>query len=66
MSAEIEKRYYTEKEFCDLMRISRKTAFDWREKKIISFVRSPTGVIRYRPSDIEAYERRNSVRAKGA
>jgi predicted site-specific integrase-resolvase len=60
-----ERRYYTEKEFCELMRISRKTAFEWRKKKLISFVRTPTGIIRYRLSDIEAYERRNAVRARG-
>ncbi len=64
MSAEVEKRYYTEKEFCEMMGISRTTAFEWRKRKMISFVRSPTGVIRYRRSDIEAYEQRNSVRAK--
>lgn len=61
-----EKRYYTEKEFCQMMGISRKTAYEWREKKLIGFVRSPTGVIRYRRSDIEKYERQNEVKAHAA
>ena len=61
MSQEIEKRYYTEKEFCELMGISRKTAFDWREKKLIGYLRMPGGSIRYRESDLQEYERRNGV-----
>lgn len=66
MSTETEKLYYSEKEFCDLMGITRKTAFSWREKKLIGFLQSPTGIIRYRRSDIEQYERRNSVPARKA
>lgn len=61
MSAIEEKRYYTEKEFCELMEISRKTAFSWREKKLIGFMRTPTGMIRYRNSDLDEYERRYGV-----
>lgn len=58
MSIEV-KRYYTEKEFCEMFCISRMTAFDWRKKKMIGFMRTPTGLIRYRQSDIDEYERRN-------
>ncbi len=61
MSTELEKRYYTEKEFCELMEISRKTAFSWREKKLIGFMRTPTGTIRYRNSDLDEYERRYGI-----
>lgn len=66
MSEQTEKRYYTEEEFCELMDISRKTAFQWRKKKIIGFIRTPTGVIRYPREAIEKFDQRNSVRAKGA
>lgn len=65
MSTELEKRFYTEKEFCDLMGITRKTAFSWREKKLIGFMRTPTGLIRYRASDIEDYERRTGHNVRG-
>lgn len=58
----LEKRYYTEKEFCEMFGITRKTALDWRKKKQIGFMRTPTGLIRYRESDIKEYERRNGVR----
>lgn len=61
----LEKRYYTEKEFCEMFGITRKTALDWRKKKQIGFMRTPTGLIRYRLTDIQEYERRNGVRAKG-
>lgn len=66
MSEEIKKRYYTEKEFCEIVGISRKTAFSWREKKLIGFIRTPTGVIRYPREAIEKFDRSNGVRAKGA
>lgn len=65
MSEQTEKRYYTEKEFCEMFGISRKTAFEWRNKKQIGFMRTPGGLIRYRESDIQEYERRNGVRPKG-
>lgn len=61
-----EKRYYTEKEFCELMGISRKTAYEWRDKKQIGFIRTPGGLIRYRESDIQEYERRNGVRPRAS
>lgn len=57
MSTELEKRYYSEKEFCEMMGIKRKTAFNWRQKKLIGYMQAGR-VIRYRASDIEAYERR--------
>lgn len=61
-----EKRYYTEKEFCEIMEITRKTAFKWRKKKLVDFIRLPTGVIRYPRTAFEKFEQRNGVRAKGA
>lgn len=60
----LEKRYYKEKEFCELMGITRQTASDWRKKKMIGFIRTPTGLIRYRQSDIDEYERRNGHGAR--
>lgn len=59
-----EKRYYTEKEFCEMMGITRKTAHKWRKDKAIGFMRTPTGLIRYRHSDIEEYERRTGIRPR--
>lgn len=65
--AEIEvKRFYNEKEFCELMGVSRKTAFKWRKTKVVGFTRSPNGTIRYRQSDIDEYERRYGVRPRRA
>lgn len=61
---ELNKPYYTEKEFCELMGITRKTALEWRKKKQIGFMRTPTGLIRYRLTDIQEYERRNGVRPR--
>jgi predicted site-specific integrase-resolvase len=61
-----DKRYYTEKEFCQMMGISRKTAFEWREKKMIGYIRTPSGIIRYRKSDIEKFEKRNEVKTRAA
>jgi excisionase family DNA binding protein len=60
----VEKRYYTEKEFCEMMGITRKTAHKWRKDKTIGFIRTPTGLIRYRLTDIQEYERRNGVRPR--
>lgn len=61
MNIELDKPYYSEKEFCDMMEITRKTAFTWRDKRLIGFLRTPTGIIRYRRTDIEEYNRRNGV-----
>jgi len=61
-----DKRYYTEKEFCKLMGISRKTAFEWREKKMIGYIRTPSGIIRYRQTDIDKFDRRNAVNSRAA
>lgn len=69
MSALEVKRYYTEKEFCELLGISRKTAFTMRENGEIAYVLIRGNQIRYRHTDVEEYERRNlvkPVRAKNA
>jgi len=62
MSAKIERRYFTEKEVCEMFNITRKTAFRWRKEKSIGFMRTPSGIIRYRQSDIDEYERRTGIR----
>ncbi len=61
MSAKIERRYYTEKELCEMFNITRKTAFEWRSKNMIGFLRTPSGLIRYRQADIDEYDRRNGI-----
>jgi predicted site-specific integrase-resolvase len=66
MSAELDKRYYTEKEFCEMMEITRKTALKWRKDRIIGYTQSPNGTFWYRKSDIEEYERRYGVRPRRA
>lgn len=64
MSTEMEKKY-TDKEFCEMYEIDRRTAKRWRDSRIIGFIRTPTGKIRYLQRHIDAFERRNEVKAKG-
>jgi len=66
MSAELEKHYYTDKEFCEMMEIDRRTSKRWREKRLIGYIRTPTGKIRYLQRHIEAFDKRNERKAKTA
>lgn len=50
---------YTEKQFCAMFQIDRKTALRWRKVGIIRHIKTPTGMIRYRQSDIDEFERKN-------
>lgn len=50
---------YTEKQFCEMYQIDRKTAERWRNAGIIRHIKTPTGLIRYRQSDIDEFERKN-------
>ncbi len=50
---------YTEKQFCEMFQIDRKTAARWREAGLIRHIKTPTGLIRYRQSDIDEFERRS-------
>lgn len=69
MSAEmgqLEEKKYTDKEFCDMYGIDRRTSKRWRDKRIIGYILTPTGKIRYLPRHIEAFEKRNEKKAKAA
>lgn len=60
------KSYYNDKEFCEAMGIDRRTAKRWRDKRIIGYVLTPTGKIRYLQRHIDAFNERNEKKAKAA
>jgi predicted site-specific integrase-resolvase len=60
------KQYYTDKEFCEAMGIDRRTSKRWRDARIIGYMRTPTGKIRYLQRHIDAYENRNETKARAA
>lgn len=62
MSEQIEKRY-TDKEFCQMYGIDRRTSHRWREARLIGYIKTPTGKIRYLQRHIDAYEKRNEKKA---
>jgi len=47
-------KMYTDKEFCELMRISRVTALRWREQRIVGFCKLPNGQVRYLQQHVDA------------
>ncbi len=59
------KRYYTDKEFCELMGVHPHTSARWRDQRLIGFIRTPTGKIRYLQRHIEEFEHRNERKARG-
>jgi predicted site-specific integrase-resolvase len=63
--ATIEKRY-TDKEFCEMYGIDRRTSKRWRDARLIGYIRTPTGQIRYLQRHIDAYEKRNEKKARAA
>lgn len=65
MSAEIEK-HYTDKEFCEMYAIDRRTAARWRKQRLIGYIKTPTGKIRYLQRHVDAYEKRNEKKASRA
>jgi predicted site-specific integrase-resolvase len=60
------KHYYSDKEFCEAMEIDRRTSKRWRDARIIGYVRSPTGMIRYLQRHVDAFEKRNEKKARAA
>lgn len=62
MSTEIEKRY-TDKEFCEMYGIDRRTSHRWRDKRLIGYIKTPLGQIRYLQRHIDAFEKRNEKKA---
>ena len=66
MSAQLQQeKRFSEKEFCEMYGINRDTARRWRDARLISFIRLPTGKILYKQSHIDEFERRNEKRAHG-
>lgn len=62
MNTQTEK-HYTDEEFCQMYGIDRRTSHRWREKRLIGFIRTPTGKIRYLQRHVDAFEKRNEKRA---
>jgi len=62
MSEQIEKRY-TDKEFCEMYGIDRRTSRRWREKRLIAYIKTPLGQIRYLQRHIDAFEKRHEKKA---
>lgn len=60
------KTYYTDKEFCDDFKIDRRTSKRWRDARIIGYIRTPTGKIRYLQAHIDAFNKRNEKKAAAA
>ena len=66
MSAELQhEKRFSEKQFCEMYGINRDTARRWRDARLISFIRLPTGKIFYKQSHIDEFERRNEKKAHG-
>lgn len=63
MSAQAEKRY-TDKEFCEMYGIGRRTSSRWRVRRYINFTVTPSGKIRYLQRHIDEYDKRNEARAR--
>lgn len=60
------KSYYTDKELCEAFEIDRRTSKRWRDARIIGYIQTPTGKIRYLQSHIDAFNKRNEKKAKAA
>lgn len=43
---------FTDKEFCQKLKIDRATSFRWRENGIVGFIKFPNGQVRYKESHI--------------
>ena len=50
---EVPERLLTPKEFCEIMRISRYTFYEWVSKGLVKVIRTPTGKIRVPYSEVE-------------
>lgn len=44
---------FTDKEFCERMKIDRTTSLRWREARIVGYIKLPNGQIRYRQRHID-------------
>lgn len=43
----------TDQEFCKMMKINRATSLQWRNLRIVGYVKMPNGQVRYRQKHIE-------------
>jgi predicted site-specific integrase-resolvase len=62
MMSELET-YYTDEEFCEKMKITRRTSKRWRDTRQIGYIKTPTGKIRYLQRHLDAYNKRNEKKA---
>jgi len=62
LSAEVEKRYYTEKEFCEIVGIGERTARRLRQAGELTYGRTGRKVW-YTQAHVEAYFREHTVQA---
>lgn len=60
------EKHYTDEEFCEMYRIDRRTSHRWRKRRLIGFIKTPTGKIRYLQRHIDAYEKRNESKMRAA
>ena len=61
--SETREKLYTDKEFCERYGINRRTAKRWRDARLVGYILTPTGKIRYHQRHIDAYEQRNEKKA---
>jgi predicted site-specific integrase-resolvase len=58
------KKFLTDAELCEMMRVSPQTTRRWRQTKKITFIKTPSGAIRYTPKHVEEFESRFEQRAR--
>jgi predicted site-specific integrase-resolvase len=52
------KTYFTDAELCELFQVGPQVTWRWRKQKMIGYLRTPTGTIRYLRKHVEEFERR--------
>jgi hypothetical protein len=60
------EEHFTDKEFCEKMKIDRATSARWREQGIVGYLKLPNGQIRYKQAHIDALDGRFEVPASAA
>jgi hypothetical protein len=54
---------FTDKEFCEKMKIDRATSARWREQGIVGYLKLPNGQIRYLQAHVDAIKNQFEVPA---
>jgi len=60
----LEEKRFTDKEYCAMYGIDRRTAKRWRDARYINFIRTPTGKIRYLQRHIDEFDKRGEKNAR--